>query len=499
MPEIQQAAVKSSTSRNHAGRREVSAVDSVNQSLKLGGIGAGSHPNASSNKFNPLRHYALSSFLSILIAAVLLTAFYRQIEVQETTEFARKSNLVLTEAVLDSVRQDLDEYLESVTNLGPQAVSNVQFPPALASNIAKLKEKSSIAKIKIYNKRGVVVFSTDRHEIGRVDIGDSGFASASKGQAVSDPSYRDDFSIFGERLVDDNMARTYVPVRLSPADPVLGALVTYADMSPAVTQNKRDVIAIIGGMALILTLLYAVLLLVVMRAKKIIDAQQDTIRERTAVLETLSVQLIASEEAEKLNLAVSLHDGLAQTLTAIKTRIEHSLERMSANRVRDDSLNTALAALQGAIEEVQEMAADLRPSSLDKLGLLPTIRWFCREFEYLHPDIRIEQQISAQEHEIPAMLKIVIYRIIEAVLKDIGNNAHRDRIRLSLKPNGNAIMLAIDDVPQYSASAETALGAGAHPRMRFAAAQERATLSGGAFSAAFNHEGGITLHASWAM
>jgi Histidine kinase len=457
------------------------------------------NPLGASNMFNLLRHYAITSFFSVLAAAVLLSVFYRHLEVQETTEFAQKSNLALAEAVLESVRPDLSKYLGSVTNLGPQEISKTPpFPPPLASAIAGLTEKASIAKVRIYNNLGVVVFATDHREVGSVDTGNSGFASANKGQAVSDLVYRNTFSGFGRRMDEDNLVRTFVPVRLNPAEPIRGALATYVDLNPLVAHNEREVLAVVAGIMLILMLLYTVLFLVVMRAKKVIDAQQYTIRERTATLETLSVQLLEGEEADKLNLAVNLHEGLAQTLTAIKNRIEDGLERIPANVARDESLNTTLSALQGAIEEVQEMATDLRPSSLDELGLLPTIRWFCREFEYLHPDIRIEQQISLLEQEIPEQLKIVIYRIIEAVLKEIGKNPHKDRIRLSLQPNAKAIILAIDDIPQDSTSVVPALNrATPHPRLRFAAAQERATLSGGAFSAAFNREGGITLHASW--
>lgn len=448
--------------------------------------------------FNLLRHYAIASLVCVVVAAVLLIAFYRHLEIEETIESARKSNLALAESMLDSTNPDLGEYLGSVTNLGTRDISNAPFPPPLASTIARLTEKASIAKVRIYNNRGVVVFSTDRHEVGSIDTDNSDLASANKGQAVRDVIYRDAFSVFGRRMDEDNMMRTFVPVQRNPAEPIRGALVTFVDLSPAVAENEHEVLVVIAGIALVLMLLYSAQLLVVMRAKKVIEAQQETIRERNATLETMAVQLIAGEEAEKSNLAVNLDEGLAQTLTAVKSRIENSMERIPANVARDESLNSALAALQGAIEEVQEMATELRPSSLNELGLLPTIRWLCREFQYLHPDIRIEQQISLQEREIPEQLKIVIYRIIEAVFKDIGNNAHKHRIRLSLQPNAKAINLAIDDIPQDSDFAATALSRDPpHPRLRFAAALERATLSGGAFSASFNHEGGVSLHASW--
>ncbi len=448
--------------------------------------------------FNLLRHFAIRSFLGVLVAALLLATFYRHIEIQEATEFARKSNLTLAELVLDSIRPELGEYLESAANLGSQEIRQAPFPSALAAAITESMGKASIAKVRIYNQRGVIVFSSAQRELGNVDATNPAFLLARAGESGSEISYNDAFSFFTPRLDDDNVVRTFVPARSSSAHAVRGALAIYVDLSPSVAQNEREVLTVTTGIALILILLYAALLFIIVRAKKVIDAQQYTIRERTETLETVSLQLLASDEAQKLNLAFNLHEGLAQSLTAVKVGIEQGLERTLPAVTRDESLNTALAALQGAIEEVQEMAAELRPPSLDELGLLPTIRWYCREFEYLHPDIQIEQQISVQEQEIPEQLKIVIYRIIEAVFKDIGNDSRKDRIRLSLQPSAKAIVLAIEDIPQQSPSAATAPDSD-QPRLRFAAAQERATLSGGAFTAAFNREGGITLNASWSM
>ena len=478
-------------------------MNNINSTSNLGVADSTSDTRlATHNMFNLLRHYAKTSLVGMLVAATLLAALYRHIEIHEGTEFANKSNLALAEVMLESVRPELGDYLASVSNQGPREIAKDAFPPSLAMNIAGLMSKASIRKVRIYNDLGVVSYSTERHEIGSVGTGNSELAATmSKGHAVSAVVYRDAFSFFSPRSDDDNLLRTFVPVRLGPAESIRGALVTYVDLSPVVAQQEREVLQVVGGIMSILMLLYGALLFVVMRANKAIKAQQETIRERTATLERLSFQLLAGTEAEKMNLAANLHEGLAQRLSAIKSGIECSMERNSGTAASDDSLITSVESLQSAIEEVQDMATELRPSSLDELGLLPTIRWLCREFEYLHPDIRIEQQVSLQEQEIPVQLKIVIYRIIEAVLKDIGDNAHRDRIRLRLEPNGKTIILAIDDVPQDLTAAATTLSlkGTAHPQPRFAAAHERATLSGGAFSAAFNREGGITLNASWAM
>ena len=157
----------------------------------------------------------------------------------------------------------------------------------------------------------------------------------------------------------------------------------------------------------------------------------------------------------------------------------------------------------------------------DDLGLLPTIDWFCREFDRLHPAIGVAQEISVQEKDVPARLKIVIYRIIESAFTNLARYENTDRIKLALRLEDGVITLAIDDTSQDSRYAATAeretespqvLYGEAQPgrrqarradrresdlQVRFGEAQERTTLSGGSFTIARGKAGRVTLRASW--
>ncbi len=255
----------------------------------------------------------------------------------------------------------------------------------------------------------------------------------------------------------------------------------------------------IAGIASIMLLLYGVLFVSVQRAKAIVETQQASIRERTHTLETLFAQLLKNEEKEKEELATGLHEDLAQTLSAIKIRIENSLGQRKANVPSTETLSSAVSALQGVIEELQQTAMELRPPSLEELGLLPTIRWFCREFENVHTGIRIEQKISVQEEQIPAPLRIVIYRIIESALNEIARSGHTNQVRLALRLTADAITVGIEYIPQDPAFAAPAnRDRPPAPLKRFVVAQERISQSGGTFLTAQNKEGGIALQAYWA-
>lgn len=222
------------------------------------------------------------------------------------------------------------------------------------------------------------------------------------------------------------------------------------------------------------------------------------IRGRAAALETLSAKMLSGDEMEKKKLAFGLHEGLAQTLVMIKMRLERKIEQLAANNGQDDSLKSTIPLLHDAIENIQAIAAGLRPASLDELGLLPTIEWFCRQFERLHQTIGVTEDIAVQENDVPASLKIVIYRIIESAFTAIARYENTDQIGLALCVEDGALVLTLDDTSQdsrYATSAER--GTDADLQVRFAEARERTTLSGGNFSIARSKAGAVALRASW--
>jgi len=265
-----------------------------------------------------------------------------------------------------------------------------------------------------------------------------------------------------------------------------------------VHQTERTEFIIMAGATVILSALYAVLILIVRRANKTIELQQRTIRERTETLELLSAQMLKSEESHKKKLAFDLHEGLAQTLAALKLKVEngrhHQVDDTAAG-----SVDSIIPLLQEAIQEVRAMATDLRPPSLDDLGLLSTLNWVCREFEQQHPGIRIERQIPLQEQDIPTPLKAIIYRIIVSVFDDLAQHTNTGEIHLGLWLDDHALILLIDDTATEVLDRTVTPLANIDPQLRagFARMEELTTLSGGTFNASHHSGGGTTLRAAW--
>jgi signal transduction histidine kinase len=449
--------------------------------------------------FKLLRFYSIASFIAILATGVLLSLFYRQVALLGIFQLAEQSNRALARTTLNSNRSALVEYLKSVANLGPEGVRGQPLPPALSEFINDLMRGHSVAMINIYNHRGVVAFSTKTSQIGGDLSRHPRFISAINGGGSSALIYRDTFNVFDKVTEQDNLMQTYMPIQVSPTEPILGVLEIYTNANNLVRQNERIEFMIVAGAVLILSALYIVLVLAVRRARDIIELQQRTIRERTETLEILSAQMLNSEESHKKKIATELHEGLAQTLSAIKLSVESSWKNINPDDTLAKSMGQIIPLLQGLIKEVRSIATELRPSSLDDFGLLPTINRLCLEFDQRHPEIRINQQISLREHEVPAPLKVILYRIILLALNDIEQYTNSARILLSLMRTGETITLLVDNTPTSlpEAAATVPQGNALHQQPRFARIHELATLSGGMFNVSRNSMGGTMLQASW--
>lgn len=429
--------------------------------------------------FRLLRFFSVTSLFAIVATAALLTWFYRQVAIQGIVRLAERSNTNLAEVALNPMRPEILEFLQLTENRSP-GPGMPPLPPQLAQSIAALvHEERFVAKIKIYNPRGTVVYSTHRDEIGDDQSGNDGVRSASAGKAASDLVYRDTFNRFDEETEEDNLVQTYLPVRAPGSERVVGVFELYGDVNMLMHQTERMQFMVIAGAVPILLALYAVLLLIVRHATSIIERQQETIHERNETLALMAARLLRAEESHNKEVAFALQEGVAQTLAALKVKAEHG----APGGAGPESI---IPLLQEAIREVRTIATDLRPSSLDDLGLVPTLKAQLREFQQQHAGIAVEEKISVDESQVPAALKGIVHRIAASVLGEISQQVARGTLRLALWREEARLVLGFDLRLAANGSA-----------VEFSRMQELVTLSGGTFTSTPSAENGIVLKGAW--
>ena len=228
---------------------------------------------------------------------------------------------------------------------------------------------------------------------------------------------------------------------------------------------------------------------------------EESLRESENHLRHLSSQLLTVQENERKRIALELHDGIGQSLSALKFGVENTLKQTDKETARPivKPLEAIIPVIQESIEEVRKIAMDLRPSVLDDLGILATIGWFCREFQTIYSGIHIEQQIALQENEVPDPLKTIIYRVLQEALNNVAKHSNADLVYLSLRKAADAIELAIKD-NGLGFNLEEALSVENSRRgLGLSSMKERTELSGGSFAIQSVKGAGTTVRASWPL
>jgi signal transduction histidine kinase len=441
--------------------------------------------------FRIFRYFSIASLFCIVLAAAALTTHSRFIAIREIVKFGESGNVALAQATLTMVPAELITLLSDAGAKTSTQMAQITMEPALAHELDDMMRIKSVDRIKIYNERGLVVYATQPTSIGRDEADNPGFVAAMGGRVLSRLVYRDAFNTLDKVTEEDNFIQTYVPIPGAAGQSPRGVFELYTNVNPMVQDAERAQWQIIAGAVLIMAVLYVVLLMVVRYAARVISAQQQEIHDQTQSLERISARMLHTQEDEKRKIAFDLHEGVAQTLAAVKISVEHAAQQLSRSRKDDpNSLQPMVQAVKDAINEVRTVALRLRPSTLDQLGLKATISWFCREFSRANPEIAVEQSLEVEEDWVPPPLKIIIYRVIEEAFREFARPADIPWVSLNLAADDESIWLSIN----YESVAEIAASTG---NTKFAAVRERIVLSGGSCDVLRTADGEYTLRAAW--
>ena len=165
-------------------------------------------------------------------------------------------------------------------------------------------------------------------------------------------------------------------------------------------------------------------------------------------IKSLSARLITAQEEERKRIAAELHDGVGQTISAIKFNLEGFLTiKWTENEEKNQKkhLQKVIGRLRDAVEEIRRISMGLRPPMIDELGLSITIQWLCRGFQKDFPAIKIEQELHLDEEDISEIQKVSIFRIVQEALNNIAKYSQADKVCIELTTAQNIISLSIED------------------------------------------------------
>jgi signal transduction histidine kinase/ligand-binding sensor domain-containing protein len=185
--------------------------------------------------------------------------------------------------------------------------------------------------------------------------------------------------------------------------------------------------------------------------------------------------LIESQEAERARIARELHDTIGQSLVLIKHQALRSVDKGAGDHAAA-AINDISAMATQAIAEVKEIAYDLRPYQLDRLGLTKALDALVARVES-STTLHVETRIARIDGVLSKAAEITLYRIIQESLNNIVKHAHATRVNVEIDHHEGVVRTNIrDDGAGFNVAAAT------HPPrgMGLAGISERAGMLGAA-------------------
>ncbi|HLH21454.1 MAG TPA: sensor histidine kinase [Chloroflexota bacterium] len=206
-----------------------------------------------------------------------------------------------------------------------------------------------------------------------------------------------------------------------------------------------------------------------------LNAMLDTLERDRQQLQALSLQVIDAQEAERKRIARELHDETAQTLTSLLVRLRILERAGDPAQVRTSTAELRELTLR-ALEEVRNMARELRPTTLDDLGLVAAAQSYTERCAELL-GFAVSFRAGSFTQRLAPHVELVLYRVIQEALTNVARHANARHVEVWLtQENGRAVATIRDDgvgfdVEGVLASKERGLG--------LFGMQERMALVGG--------------------
>ena len=213
-------------------------------------------------------------------------------------------------------------------------------------------------------------------------------------------------------------------------------------------------------------------------------------RER---LQALSRQLIATQENERRHLARELHDEIGQALTGIKLNLK-ALQQPTQVTVRSSLAQETIAVVDQTLNQVRNLALDLRPSMLDDIGLVAALRW-CLDRQAQRAGFGTHFHAEPSDLSTSSEIATACFRVAQESLTNIARHAQAKNVRVELRQRDSELELIVSDDGigfDVSAARVRAIGGASIGLLGMA---ERVQLVGGQIEITSVPSKGTTIHA----
>jgi len=174
--------------------------------------------------------------------------------------------------------------------------------------------------------------------------------------------------------------------------------------------------------------------------KKKYDEQMEVYQK---LLRDSSANLLMVLEKERVRFASLLHDSISHNLLLIKLGMQNTLKEEN-NKLEKSEVGSTLDLLDSTIEEVKEIARNIRPVNLEELGLVTVLTSTCKNVSR-ESGIKLHLELPESKIRLNQDLEICLYRIAQEALNNIIKHSKATEFTLNLLIDDESTAMIISD------------------------------------------------------
>lgn len=222
-------------------------------------------------------------------------------------------------------------------------------------------------------------------------------------------------------------------------------------------------------------------------------------RDQTKIIEAEKIKrekellqkLVNAQENERRRIARDLHDELGQLLTVLRLKIDNTRQINTDNQSISANIDEMDLIAKRLDDGVDFLAWELRPASLDDLGLLTSLDKYIREWSYFSGITAEFFSSSVKDLHFSPEVEINLYRIVQEALNNVHkySNARKAEVMLEKRKGQLVLIIADDGVgfnPENMGGSDKGIG--------LIGMKERASLIGGEFEIESAQNQGTTIY-----
>jgi signal transduction histidine kinase len=216
---------------------------------------------------------------------------------------------------------------------------------------------------------------------------------------------------------------------------------------------------------------------------------EENLKSSRNQLRALAAYLLSVRENERAGIGRELHDEFGQALTSLHLGLSWISRRLtSGQKPLQEKIRSLSATTTHLIRSVRNIASELRPSVLDELGLVKTLKSEASKFEG-HTGIPCRFRTNIGKSKFDRSAAVAIFRIVQAALTNVARHAHASRAVIALVERKKVLILTVTDngkgITRNPIHSNSSLG--------ITGMRERALALGGTFELEGSRKKGTTL------